>query len=156
MLLQTRTYTKVMNFKRACTFPSSQYWGLGIITTWDQAMTIYTFFGICSQKAQDTSTPIALLQTFLGVNILTRLLIYSIIFGLNHVQDTPIGDAAIRGISGEKKCFSYVSFHSIYFTLFFSWRNFRRISDQNLDHLLGQVSQPCSQFGLGGRSKLIL
>lgn len=56
-------------------------------------------FGICSQKTQSTSSPIALLQTFLGVNILTRLPIYSTIFGLNHVQDTPIVDAAIRGIS---------------------------------------------------------
>lgn len=35
--------------------------------------------------------------------------IYSTIFGLNHVKDTPVGDAAIRGVSGgEKKRVSYV------------------------------------------------
>jgi ATP-binding cassette, subfamily G (WHITE), member 2, SNQ2 len=37
--------------------------------------------------------------------------LYSTIFGLNHVKDTVVGDAAIRGISGgEKKRVSYVSF----------------------------------------------
>jgi ATP-binding cassette, subfamily G (WHITE), member 2, SNQ2 len=47
--------------------------------------------------------------------------IYSTIFGLNHVKDTPVGDAAIRGVSGgEKKRVSYVSFHFIaHFTFFF-------------------------------------
>lgn len=46
-------------------------------------------------------------------DLYTRIVtdVYTTVFGLNHVKNTPVGDASIRGISGgEKKRVSYVLF----------------------------------------------
>ncbi|KAG6834682.1 hypothetical protein H0H93_008064, partial [Arthromyces matolae] len=50
-----------------------------------------------------TRVPHARFEESKGIYVNTMTEVLSTIFGLNHVQDTPVGDAAIRGVSGGEK-----------------------------------------------------
>lgn len=67
-------------------------------------LTVQQTLGFAAASRTVTRTGVGLIHPKSANNITTTL---STVFGLKHALNTPVGDAAIRGVSGrEKKCVS--------------------------------------------------